>query len=127
MARISSSAIVWYWLRENGRGVVLSFLLFCAISTPFVLLPRYSASPVMSRDDVGGTVVSVATYPVNPKVAVGRGFHYEYRIRLDDGRVVSTSGPIAKPHAIGEVVVLTQSIHENGRASYRFVDAPGYR
>lgn len=126
MARISSSAIVWYWLRENGRGVVISFLLFAAISTPFVLLPRYSASPVTSRDKVGGKVVSVATYPVNPKVAVGRGFHYEYRVRLDDGRVVSTSGPIAKPHAIGELVVLTQSIHKNGRASYRFVDTPSY-
>ena len=43
----------------------------------------------MSREEVGGTVVSVATHPINPKVAVGRGFHYEYRIRLDDGRVVS--------------------------------------
>ncbi|MBX3575280.1 MAG: hypothetical protein KF694_23280 [Mesorhizobium sp.] len=107
MARITSSAIVRYWVRENGRGVVLSFLLFAAISTPFVLLPRYSASPVMSREEVGGTVVSVATHPINPKVAVGRGFHYEYRIRLDDGRVVSTSGPIAKPHPIGEDVILT--------------------
>lgn len=126
MARISSSAIFWYWLRENGHGLLVLFVLFAAFSAPYLYLAPRWASPVVSRDEVGGTVVSVVTYPVNPKVAVGRGFHYEYRIRLDDGRVVSTSGPIAKPHPIGEVVVLTQSIHENGLASYRFIDSPSY-
>jgi hypothetical protein len=118
--------IIWFWFRENGRGVLLSLVLFAAICA-FLLLPLYLIGPVLSRDHVQGTIVSVMTYPTNPKLAAGRGFRYEYGIRLDGERVVFARGPIAKPHAVGEVVFLTRSIHENGHVSYRFVDALSYQ
>ena len=118
--------IVSYWLRENAKGLLLALLLFVAISAPFLLVPPYLASPISSREQVQGEIATVAVHPTNPKVAVGRGFNYEYGVRLSDGRIVYASGPISRPHAIGDIVVLTESLHENGRASYRFADAPSY-
>ena len=39
---------------------------------------------------------------------------------------VETLGVLGIDVSTVEDVILTQSIHENGRASYRFVDTPGY-
>ena len=123
MSRITSSAIARYWIGQNARGLTLVFLLFAAISTLLLLLPAYLASPVLARAEVPGKIVSVSVSPVNPKVAIGGGFHYEYGVRVSDGRVVFARGPISQPRMVSDLVTLTESRHENGRVSYRFVVA----
>ncbi len=115
--------IIWLWLSENARGLMLGFGIFAALLAPVIYFSSWRG-PVVEETIVDGTVLSLNGSPLDPSAAVGRGFSYRYLVELSTGIVVQVSDGIAQPHPVGRTVRLQQFRHEGGGLSYRFLNEP---
>lgn len=114
-------AVFLFWLRENGRGILIAAPVIALIFALSLLPVWREASPIVEIAQVEGKIASFVSTPMSPEYAVGRGFSYNYRIELaDTGSVVTASDDDSRPHAIGSSVKLERLLRANGRISYRF-------
>ena len=95
--------------------------MFCALALgPLVPVMMRQADPIVGTQPVGGKIEYVTTMPLNPKSAVGQGFHYRYEVRLEDtAELVFVDGEVETPHMIGSQVQVERQRHKNGADTYR--------
>ncbi|WP_224564862.1 hypothetical protein [Mesorhizobium sp. ES1-4] len=111
-------------IKEEYRDIVVGVAMFCALVLgPLVTVVMRQPDPVVGTQSVKGSVYYVTTMPVNPKTAVGQGFHYRYEVRLEDtAELIFVDGEIEAPHMIGSTVQVERQHHKSGADTYRLVN-----
>ena len=111
-------------LGEEYRDIVVGVTMFCARALgPLVSVVMRQPDPIVGTQLVGGSLEYVTTMPLNPKIAVGQGFHYRYEIRLQDtAELVFVDGEVETPHMIGSTVRSSGKRHKNGADTYRLLN-----
>ncbi|TIN98773.1 MAG: hypothetical protein E5Y06_00590 [Mesorhizobium sp.] len=109
--------LLWDEFGEAAVGVAM----FCALALG-LLIPAMmrQADPVVGTQLVRGIVEYSTTMPLNPKIAVGQGFHYRYEVRLaDTAELVFVDGELDAPRMIGSEVSIERQHHKHGADTYR--------
>jgi hypothetical protein len=110
--------------QEKYRNIAVGVAMFCALALgPLVPVMMKQADPIVGTQLVGGNVEYVTTMPLNPKIAVGQGFHYRYEIRLEDtAELVFVDGEVETPHMIGSQVQVQRQHQRHGADTYRLLN-----
>ncbi|WP_353643547.1 hypothetical protein [Mesorhizobium sp. WSM2239] len=113
-------------LQENFRGTIAT-LCFLVLSIFLLLAMVASTSSVIKTDQIVGTIESATAGPLNPKASIGRGFYYQYSVRLhNDGLLVLVRGDIKRPLRLGHHVLIDRQYWQNGRITYRLSGPAGF-
>ncbi|RWC45699.1 MAG: hypothetical protein E5V72_13720 [Mesorhizobium sp.] len=119
-ARLALTLLI---LRENLRGIVITSLVVgvCILAIGALIARR--SSPIIDVESTTGTVVNVLNVPPSPEAWIGRGFRYQYGIRLkENDLLVFVYGDAAMPRAIGSEVALERRYRRNGTETYQLLD-----
>lgn len=108
------------WL--DGKGVVITAAV-TAVVVAVLLLPmfRYWGTETVRRS-LDGEIASVLTVPVNPELAVGRGYRYLYGVRSDDGQFIFVRSVIERPLKIGTRIKLEGTLRSSGIETFRIAE-----
>ncbi|MBN9218170.1 MAG: hypothetical protein J0I79_09475 [Mesorhizobium sp.] len=111
-------------LETEYRDFVVGIVMFCALGlAPLMFAAMRQPGPIVGTQQVEGSVEYVTTMPLNPKIAVGQGFHYRYEVRLQDtAELVFVDGEIETPHVIGSTVWVERQHHRSGADTYRLLN-----
>jgi hypothetical protein len=111
-------------LQDAYRDAVGGVFFFCALALAIAIpVVTRQNSPIVDSQRVSGIVEYVTTMPLNPKVAVGQGFHFRYEVRLNDNNaLVFVDGEVETPRRIGSEVSIERQHHKNGTDTYRLLN-----
>lgn len=114
-------ALAFMTLRENLRGITGLVVGTCILAIAMLIARR--SSPIVDVERVRGTVVNVLNASPSPEAWIGRGFRYQYGIRLSENDLlVFVYGNAATPRAIGSEVSIERQYRRNGTETYRLLN-----
>lgn len=116
-------ALAFMTLRENLRGIIITGLVVGTCILAIAMLIARRSSPIVDVERVRGTVVNVLNASPSPEAWIGRGFRYQYGIRLSENDLlVFVYGNAATPRAIGSEVSIERQYRRNGTETYRLLN-----
>ncbi|GLS36015.1 hypothetical protein GCM10010869_16040 [Mesorhizobium tianshanense] len=116
-------SLTFMLLRENLRGIVITSLVVgvCILAIGALIARR--SSPIVDVERVTGTAVNVLNAPSSPEAWIGRGFRYQYGIRLNENDLLAfVYGDAATPRTIGSEVSIERQYRRNGAETYQLLN-----